>query len=71
MTGNLKHINKVMNQKKFSNFDMSEKEIKNVSVKEESLPLVHDSCNYSTFSFVAAVSGLITFAGIILYALIV
>ena len=71
MTGNLRHMNNVMNQRAFVKSDIKTKEVKAVEAKEESLPLVHESCNYSTFSFVAADSGLLVFAGIILYALIV
>lgn len=66
MTGNLRHINSVVNNQNYS------RSKKNNKIKEEnSLPLVHESCNYSNFGFFAAVSGLLIFAGIILYALIV
>ena len=63
MTGNLRHINKVMEQENAKN---------DINVKEEnSLPLVHKSCNYSNFTFAAWVSGALVFAGIMLYALLV
>jgi hypothetical protein len=70
MTGNLRHMNNVMNHKGFVRSDIKVRASKEVKATEESMPLVHESCNYSTFSFVAAVSGLLVFAGIILYALI-
>lgn len=37
---------------------------------EAELPLVHESCNYSGFSFAAVAGALLMFAGIIIYALV-
>ena len=65
MTGNLRHINNVINQQRISSVE----EIK--SEEENLLPLVHESCKCSGFSLVMAAAGLLVFAGIILYALIV
>ena len=66
MTGNLRHINNVINQQSFSKVERVE------NVKEKNTaPLVHESCNFSNFSLVAAAAGILTFAGIILYALVV
>ena len=64
MTGNLRHINKVMEQQ-----NISKNEVKRERVEE--LPLVHESCKYSTFTITAAIAGALVFAGIILYALLV
>ena len=79
MTGNLRHMNNVMAHRECVRADVKEKAYKSVKHTEatieksveEGLPLVHESCRYSNFSFAAAVSGLLVFAGIILYALIV
>ena len=65
MTGNLRHINNVINSKGFS------KREKELTIEENSLPLVHESCKYSNFVFAASVAGVLVFAAIILYALIV
>ena len=65
MTGNLRHINHVINSKSFS------KKEKELRAEEVSLPLVHESCKYSNFAFAASVAGVLLFAAIILYALIV
>ena len=66
MTGNLRHINNVINQQNFSKVEKVEKK-----AEENSMPLVHESCKYSNFTIGAAVAGLLVFAGIILYALVV
>lgn len=63
MTGNLRHINKVMEQ------NQTKTEVR--AEKQNSLPLVHKSCNYSSFTFAMWVSGALVFAGIMLYALLV
>lgn len=63
MTGNLRHINNVMEKNNLKN---------EVSTEEKNdLPLVHKSCKYSNFTFAAWVSGALVFAGIMLYALLV
>ena len=65
MTGNLRHINNVMNHQSFSRE-------KTVKVKEENpMPLVHEDCKCSSFGLIMAAAGLLVFAGIILYALVV
>lgn len=66
MTGNLRHINNVINQQSFSKVERTQ------NVKEKNTaPLVHESCNFSNFSLAVAVAGILVFAGIILYALVV
>lgn len=66
MTGNLRHINNVMNQQSFS-----KGKIKIARIEEEDCkPLVHESCNCSNFGLAVAAGALLVFAGIILYALI-
>ena len=67
MTGNLRHINKVVNNQRYSKIEKKDNKL----AEENLLPLVHESCNYSNFSLFAAVGALLIFAGIILYALIV
>ena len=68
MTRNVRRINNLMDNQDFS-------KIENISaenlMEEKALPLVHESCNYSNFSFAVAVSGLIAFAAILVYALII
>ena len=70
MSGNIRHINNVINQHANVKAEMKREKVEKVE-KENTLPLVHESCNYSNFAFATAVSGILVFAGIILYALIV
>ena len=66
MTGNLRHINNVINQQNFSKVERTQ------NVKEKNTaPLVHESCNCSNFSLIVGAAALLVFAGIILYALVV
>ena len=65
MTGNLRHINNVMNQKNFS-----KEKIKRVE-ENNSEPLVHESCKCSDLGAVIAAGAMLVFAAIILYALVV
>ena len=66
MSGDLRHINNVMNQHSFAKPERKEK-----IRKSDDTPLVHESCKCSNFSLIAGAIGLLVFAGIILYALIV
>ena len=66
MTGNLRHINNVINQQGFSKKDGKENNFE----KSNSTPLVHENCNYSDFGLVVGIGAFLVFAGIILYALI-
>lgn len=75
MSGNLRHINAVMNSQMFAE---SGKAIeREVNIKEEvksvesSPSLVHESCNCSGFTMAAVAGALLLFAGIFLYALVV
>ena len=65
MTGNLRHINNVMNKKSFSKEKIKRAE------EDNSLPLVHESCKCSDFGALVAVGAMLVFAAIILYALVV
>ena len=74
MTRNVRRVNNINNAMNNQNIS----EIKNNNIMEEkekkeekALPLVHESCNYSNFSFAVAVSGLLAFAGILVYALMI
>ncbi len=73
MTGNLRHYNNVINQNGFTDGDVRRVKKNNAKTveAEEALPLVHESCKCSTFSLAVAAGGLLVFAGIILYALLV
>ena len=65
MTGNLRHINNVINQKSIRRERIEEVE------EENSTPLVHESCKCSDFGALVAVGAMLVFAAIILYALVV
>ena len=69
MTRNIRRANDIMeNENIIENIAKVEN---NNAVAEEALPLVHESCKYSNFSFAVAVSGLIAFVGILVYALVI
>ena len=65
MTGNLRHINNVINQK-----SIRRERIEKVE-EESSMPLVHESCKCSDLGAVIAAGAMLIFAAIILYALVV
>ena len=67
MNGNLRQIKRGINSQRFENIKVE----KNVAVEDSSMPLVHESCNYSVFSLAAAAGAVLAFAGILIYALIV
>lgn len=68
MTRNVRRINNLMDNQNISKIENNS--VENV-MEEKELPLVHESCNYSNFSFAVAVSGLIAFMGILIYALVI
>ena len=65
MTRNIRRTNEIMENKNITEVE------NNIVAAEKELPLVHENCNYSDFSFAAAVSGLIAFVGILIYALVI
>ena len=65
MTGNLRHINNVMNHKSIS------RERTKRAEEDNSTPLVHESCKCSDFGATVALGAMLVFAAIILYALLV
>ena len=72
MSGDLRHINNVMNTQTLGGKNIVRRAEKTSKMNaEKETPLVHESCNFSGFSMAAVAGALLLLAGILLYAIVI
>ena len=71
MSGDLRHINNVMNTQTLGSKNTVRRAEKTSKMNaEKETPLVHESCNFSGFSMAAVAGGILLCIGIIIYAVL-